>query len=236
MSMLNDKDVFILCGGLGKRLKSEIADRPKVLADIDGQPFLAILLKYLRRQGFRRVVLGTGYMSDQIEEFCRNNDMDLEIEFSKEQEPLGTGGAVKYASPCIKSDVFFALNGDCFCPIDFLQLLEFHTKHNARATLVVSDVKDKQDFGSIVVEPSDEISNFSEKAGSVTKYVSAGIYCFNKDVFEFMPEQESFSIETEFFPTIIGKRFFGFRTDHEFIDIGTPDRLKKAKNFLTEER
>lgn len=232
--MLNEKDVFILCGGLGTRLRAEISDRPKVLAEIDGQPFLGILLDYLSNQGFTRFILGTGYKSEQIESFCRNKKTNLSIIFSREDEPLGTGGAIRHAKALINSDIFFALNGDCFCPIDFTQMLKFHIRCNARASLAVSDVSEKQDFGSILMGPSDEILNFSEKSSdSSAKYVSAGIYCFNKDIFKFMPGKKNFSVETEFFPDMIGKDFYGFKAPYEFIDIGTPDRLKRAKDFLT---
>ncbi|HOW35778.1 MAG TPA: sugar phosphate nucleotidyltransferase [Candidatus Omnitrophota bacterium] len=235
--MLRDRDVFILCGGLGTRLRAEISDRPKVLAEIDGQPFLGILLDYLAGQGFTRFILGTGYKSEQIESFCRDKKSNLSVIFSREDEPLGTGGAIKYAKALINSDVFFALNGDCFCPIDFAQMLKSHVRHEACATLAVSDVSEKQDFGAILLGPADKILNFSEKSTDPSaKYVSAGIYCFNKDIFKFMPAKKNFSIETEFFPDMVGKDFYGFKAGHEFIDIGTPDRLKRAKDFLMKGR
>ncbi|MFH1360934.1 MAG: sugar phosphate nucleotidyltransferase [Candidatus Omnitrophota bacterium] len=232
-NILSQLDIFILCGGLGKRLRPEVPVIPKVLAHIQGQPFLGILLEYLERQGFRRVILGVGYKSDMIEEFCRKRQSSLSIEFSKEIEPLGTGGAVKNVQPLIVSDRFFVLNGDCFCRLPYPRLLDFHLKKDALATLAVHELKEKKDFGSIILGPNDEIANFSEKATQTqTPFASVGIYCFNKNIFDLMPEKNAFSIETEFFPTLVGKKFYGFKTKEAFIDIGTPERYKLAQDII----
>ena len=114
-------DAVILCGGLGKRLKAVTGETPKVMAEFEGKPFLDILLQYLKQQGIRRAVLCTGYKSQEIEDYYKNNPQGMDIVISEEKEALGTGGAVKNAQNVIKSDSFF-VSDDCWSIID-LRLL-----------------------------------------------------------------------------------------------------------------
>ena len=232
-SDLKDKDVLILCGGLGKRLRSKVQDAQKVMAKVSERPFLDILLDYLAQQGFKRIILCTGYKADTVEQYYHHKKTNLLIEFSKENEPLGTGGAIKNAAPLVHSDRFFILNGDCFCALDYARLLSFHKEKKAIASLVLCRVQERKDFGSVMLGESDAIIDFLEKISeSSTPYISAGIYCFNKNIFNLMPEKNQFSIEKEFFPLLVGKGFFGFKAGQEFIDIGTPERYERAESFI----
>ncbi len=241
MTKLNKIDVVVLCGGLGKRLRSEIGESQKTMAKVDGQPFLDILLKYLLQQGFRRAILCTGYQAESIEQYYRENDIGIEIEFSQETSALGTGGAIKNAASFVKSDPFFALNGDCYCSMDYQRLLDFHTAQRSCATLAVTRIKDRSDYGSIRLNEEKRIISFDEKmkeppAGAGSKpeayFINVGVYCFNREVFSLMPKKNRFSIEKDFFPSIIDQKFFGFEVAKELLDIGTPERLKRAKQIL----
>lgn len=231
--MLENIDVLILCGGLGKRLRSEVGETQKVMASVNDRPFLDLLLQYLANQGFCRVVLLTGYQGEIVEQYYQRNPWNLTIKFSQEKEPLGTGGAIKNAKAFVRSSPFFALNGDCFCAMNYNRFLEFHLKKKALATLSVSKIRNKKDFGSIVLNAKNEIQGFLEKTSqNVSPVVNTGIYCFEKEIFQWMPKKKRFSIETEFFPTLVGKRFFGFSSRAPFLDIGTPERYKIANKIL----
>jgi len=156
--------------------------------------------------------------------------------FSRESVPLGTGGAVKNAAPLIKSDPFVVLNGDSFCRIDYPAFLAFHLAKKALATLVISAVEDKRDYGSIFLDQTKQIVGFLEKDKHRTKkaespYASAGIYCFQKDILSVMPKKASFSLEEDLFPRLVKKGLFGFAVEEAFIDIGTPQRYQQAKGF-----
>jgi len=222
-------DVLILCGGLGTRLRSVVGEKPKVMADINGRPFLDILLDFFKQQGSTRIILCTGYKSEDIEDYYRNYQ-GLSVEFSREEEPLGTGGAIKQARSLIKSNPFLACNGDCFCNLDLATLLDFHESRQAVATDVVTKVKEAKDFGVISLAADDQITGFKEKMASSTEHVvNAGLYCFDQKVFDLMPAEKKFSLEEDFFPSMVGQGFYGFVVDTSFYDIGTPDRLKKAE-------
>ena len=237
MSTLTNIDVAILCGGLGKRLRSEIGETQKAMAKIDEHPFLDILLQDLSRQGFKRVILCTGYQAQLLEDYYRHKDMGLIFEFSRESEPLGTGGAIKLVQGKVQSDSFLVLNGDCYSKVDYKKFLSFHESHKALISMVVSQMEDTKDFGTITLDDMHKVMDFKEKINSEgIKYVNAGIYCFGKNIFALMPKEEKFSLEMDLFPKLTGGEFYGFEIRGSFIDIGTPERYKKAQQDLKKPR
>ena len=229
-----DADFLILCGGLGKRLKAVTGETPKVMAEVQGEPFLDFLIRYLVKQGAQRIILCAGYKAESLEAHYKKKFRDIDLVFSTELEPLGTGGAFKNAEKLVKSDHVFGLNGDCFTPVKYAELLAFHRKKKALGTLVAVRIEGNKDFGTIMLNERDEIVAFKEKFETKeVQYISAGIYCFGREVLEMMPAGK-FSIEYDFFSGMIGKKFFGFKLDAPFIDIGTPERFEWAKKHLTE--
>ncbi len=228
-------DVVILCGGLGTRLRSTIGESQKTMAAVGEEPFLSKILKYLHGQGFRRVILAVGYHADQVEKYYRENNLGLTIEFSKEDTPLGTGGAIKHARSFVKSNQIFVMNGDCFCALDYAAFLQFHLAQKSAATLSVAHIPDSRDYGTIILGENDLIKGFEEKkdvpGGGL---VNVGVYCFNKKILDLMPSAK-FSIERDFFPLLpvtLGERFKGFVVENEFLDIGTPDRYSRAEEII----
>ena len=232
---VHERDGVILCGGLGKRLRGVVGDTPKVMAQVDGRPFLDFLLKYLIAQNIQRVILCTGYKADIVEDYYRGRDFGLSIEFSREQQPLGTGGALKNAAAIVSSDPFFVFNGDSFLPVPLQPFLNFHIQKNAEASLVVSRVDEGRDFGSLNVNGDFQIVEFQEKRNHSSKVlVNTGIYCFSRCLFEQMPDEKIFSLENDLFPRLLGKKFYAYYTEQEFMDIGTPQRYESARRKLRE--
>src|SRR5437899_2628493 len=111
----NSLSAAILVGGLGTRLRGIVADRPKVLAEVRGRPFLAYLLDQLVASGFQDVVLCTGYRSEQVKEVFGDGYGPLRIVYSEETVPLGTAGALRLALPLLQSETILVMNGDSFC-------------------------------------------------------------------------------------------------------------------------
>jgi NDP-sugar pyrophosphorylase family protein len=225
-------DVVILCGGLGTRMQSVLSDTPKILAPVGDKTLLDIILNKLKNHGFRRVILSTGHLGEKIEDYLSNSiwsnkNGSVEVLFSKEKEPLGTGGAVKYAEPHIKSDEFILMNGDTIFDVDFRELYGFHCDKDAHLTLVVFE-REGGDCASVVLDQSNRVKQFKEKQrvdGDV--FVSAGLYIMNRGLLSYMKEGPS-SIEIDFFPSILYKNCYGFISKNDFLDIGTPERYKNA--------
>jgi NDP-sugar pyrophosphorylase family protein len=229
------QDVVILCGGLGTRLKEVTGETPKVLAEVDGKPFLDIVLEFVLKQKPGRVILAAGYKAELLQAHYRDNFPDADIVISAEETPLGTAGAVKEAEVLIRSDVFFVFNGDCLCPVDLGDLYAFHVRKRARASIVVSKVDDSRDYGVVLMDEKKRVQTFHEKIESQwPKFVNAGVYCFNRDVLDLIPAGEKSSLEYDLFPKLTGDAFFGFETDKPFIDIGTPERYTWAQTHLKE--
>jgi len=228
-------DVIILCGGRGTRLTPVIGEQPKVLAKIGETAFLDILIDGVLQQGFKRIILCIGYLGRKIREhFDHNRDKNYEIVFSEEERPLGTGGASKKAQSLIRSNPFVVMNGDSICKVDLKSFVHFHIEKQSLLSIVLAHSEAARDYGSISLGKSQRITSFNEKVpGGSASLVSAGIYLMQKDVFSYMPGQDHFSLEYDFFPRIVHNRCYGFLTDGEFIDIGTPERYEKAIGLLS---
>lgn len=231
-------DAVILCGGLGTRLRSVTGETPKALVDLHGHPFLDILLEYLKGQGISRVILCVGYGAEAIKDYYHQHPMGLEILFSREKDPLGTGGALKLAHPLVKSDDFFILNGDSFCNVNLAHVLEFHRQRHALATQILVRTYGSREVGTVILDEEHRILQFKEKSGEVLPenipaYMNTGICCFHRNIFDFMPPERKFSMEYDVYPKIIDEPFYGLVVDAAFWDVGTPDRLDQARKLLS---
>lgn len=235
---LCNMDVIILCGGLGKRLSPIIYDRPKVLAKIGNTTFLDILINNISSQGLKNIILCIGHLKDHIKRHFDYNDnynhKSYNIKFSEEEEPLGTGGALKNAIPLIRNDAFIAMNGDSICNVDFRDLVNFHINKNALLSMVLVRSLTSKDFGTAILNNSQRIISFNEKPiNTKESLINTGIYIMQKDILYHMPKRESFSLEYDLFPKLCNDRFYGFITEGDVIDIGTPERYEKAMDILT---
>jgi NDP-sugar pyrophosphorylase family protein len=234
---LNTIDAVILCGGKGLRLKQAVADRPKSMAKIGPTPFLDILIHYLHDFGIRRVILCTGYMKGFIRNYYTSEKKpDMEILFSEENQPLGTGGALKHAEPLIKSNPFLVLNGDSFCPVDLNAFFRFHQEKASLVSAVLAVNENTHDFGVISIDAENRILSFLEKKETHAQndeiLINAGIYLFNRHNLLEIPPDRFYSLEYEFFPAMEGKPFFGFKTDQTCLDIGTPARYERVYQLM----
>lgn len=233
--MIRNIDVFILCGGKGKRLKKISGNIPKPMIHIGKRPFLTILIDYLRRFGFKRFILGIGYKAHFIKKYYKEHKIPgIEIVFSQENRPLGTGGAVKRAKRFIKSSIFLVLNGDSFSEFNAENFIKFYQQKKAKVLILLKKVKNNRDFGGITTDRNSKITGFSEKNSNLrSNYINAGVYLFSKNIFSKMSESGKFSLEYDFFPRLIGKGFYGYRHGGFFIDIGTADRYFSAKKYFS---
>lgn len=233
----NDIDVVILCGGKGSRLESVVSDRPKPMVEVAQKPFLDILIEYFRDFGCRRFVLCTGHMSEIISKHYDVVCEDIEVVISREQTPLGTGGAVKNGQRFIKSQTFLVVNGDSFCPVDLSAFLDFHRSMGASASMVVIESENTGDAGLVSMDDSRKITGFSEKNGTGGKgYVNAGVYLFEKQILCHIADGRGFSLEYELFPELTDGEFYGFLSQASLLDIGTPERLAEARKFFCERK
>ncbi len=231
-SELEKIDVVILCGGLGTRLREISPDMPKALMPFAGRPFIDILIESLLPFGFKRFILCVGHLREKIRENFQ--EREYEVVFSEEEEPLGTGGALKNAASMITGSLFLVMNGDSICPVDFSRFHSFHLQKGGIVSIVLAEPQPGQEYGTIVVDENQRVISFREKKEcQENMFVNGGIYLMKRDVFECMPETARFSLENNFFPKILSEGCYGFRTNAQVIDIGTPERYLRALQRLS---
>lgn len=233
MMGLADISTAILAGGLGTRLRSVLPGRPKVLALIHGRPFLTYLLDQLAAAGARKVVFCIGYMADMVEKELGDHYGTIRLTYSREGEPLGTGGALRQALPLFSSDPVLVMNGDSFMDADLAAYLSWFMTKELEASLVLAQVPDTGRFGQVTVDEKDRILGFEEKgAHQGSGWINAGIYLLQKTILRLIPEGKYFSLERELFPQLLPERLYGFRSEGKFIDIGTPESYSQAERFF----
>ncbi len=227
-------EAVVLAGGKGTRLRAVVSDRPKPMALVGGKPFLEWLIRDLRKQGVERLILSTGYMGETIESYFGSGQaFGLEIVYSREETPLGTGGAIKLALSKLQGRRFFVLNGDSFCDFSLSAMLDVHLENAAAATLWLVSVEDSQRFGAVSINTDREITEFREKsAAGESGLINAGIYLLERHIIDPMPAGSAFSLERDLFPGLIGKGILGVVGPGPFIDIGTPESYGLADQFI----
>ena len=121
-------EIIILSGGLGTRLRERVKDVPKVMADVNGKPFLEIILDNINNSNFNRVILATGYKKEYIKKYFNNKYGNINLVYSEENEPLGTGGAIKQALQYSYEDDIIIINGDVYQKINYQEIYNKHKK------------------------------------------------------------------------------------------------------------
>jgi len=225
MSTFIEIPAVLLVGGMGTRLRSLVPSTPKVLASVGNRSFLELLIRQLRAQGISRLVMCTGYLADQVEnEFGNGREWGVAIEYSKELSPLGTAGAVKLAQRHLQdSSDFLVMNGDSFVQLDFQRLLRFHRQSGGLATMAVVQVESASRYGTVRLDEHHRVIGFMEKTGSnLPGLINAGVYMFNRAIFQHIPETPS-SLEKDIFPQLIKRGLYAVTQRGMFIDIGTPE-------------
>lgn len=228
-------DAIVLCGGAGLRLRSVTGNAPKSMAGIAGRPFLELLLKQLRRNGFERVILAVGYQTDAIREYFGERAFDLEVLYSSEPSPLGTGGAVRNAVGLVTSECVLIMNGDSYTDADLREFVADHRASNADVSVVVVPADRRDDVGSVRVDGSGRLARFDEKQCSAgAPYLNAGIYMMSRAILNNIAPGVPVSVEQELFPRWLaeGRDIRAFVHTGACVDIGTPERYQVAQDVL----
>ena len=230
-------EAVVLVGGKGTRLRGVVSDRPKPMALVCGRPFLEWLLLALRAQGVTRVVLATGYMADSVEDYFGDGAAwDMELLYSKDPSPLGTGGAVRHAAELADSDHLLALNGDSYCCAEVVRLLQEHLRREAKGTLWLVPKRDCSRYGAVRVGDDGSIAAFLEKSHVHSSgLINAGVYLLDRAVVQAIPCGTTTSLEREVFPRLVGRGLYGVVGNGPFLDIGTPESYARAHQFMAQE-
>jgi len=231
--MLSETTALILCGGLGTRLRPVLADRPKALAPVCGRPFLSIILDKFSSEGVTRAVLCTGHLGEQIEEVFGPCYKQLKLSYCREQEPLGTAGALRLAASDLESEWLLAANGDSYVDADLRRFAAWHFERGFDASLVLVWAASPDRYGTVEVDDDGRVVAFREKiAGSPGAWINAGVYLFPRRLLLNLPAGRPLSLEKDVLPEWVADGIGGYRDEAAFIDIGTPEAFAEAEKFF----
>lgn len=227
------KEAIILAGGFGTRLQAVVSDVPKPMAPINNEPFLNYVFDYLKHYNIEHVVLSTGYLSEKISEYYKSEYKGIKISYTKEVEPLGTGGGIRLAlEKCLTNEVL-VLNGDSFFDVNLHSYYIKHKSFKSDCSLALRKVDNALRYGTIKLDDTSVIKAFKEK-DSIEKQglINGGVYILNRELFlSKTGANKAFSIEKDFFEKRINElTIFGFEYQGYFIDIGIPEDYKKAQD------
>jgi NDP-sugar pyrophosphorylase family protein len=232
---LESVDVLVLAGGLGTRIRPALGNMPKLLAPIDGRPFLSYLLQWLISFDARRVVLALGHGAAAVQEYLRDfRDPALAVSAIVEPRPLGTAGAVRFARARLHTDPVLVMNGDSFVAADLCAFLAFHRASGAAGTVLCATVEHAGRYGRIATCENARIREFVEKdiAFQGRAMVNAGLYLLSPSLLDTIVAMPGPSLERDVFERLPVSSLAAFAGGFDFVDIGTPERLATAVSVL----
>lgn len=222
----------MLAGGFGTRLAHVVPDVCKPMAPVAGRPFLRFIMDQLAASGFDRVVVTDGYRREQIEDFFGFAYRGMAVEYSPEDTPLFTGGAVKRALGWCQSDWVFVLNGDTWLDADLaaMEATAVDAPENASAVIAVKRMRGFERYGTVDVAAGGALAAFHEKRPCEEGLINAGVYLLRRDAFDGMPEK--FSLESDYFERGGGGALRASECAGGFIDIVVPEDYELAQTML----
>ncbi len=226
------KEAIILAGGLGTRLRDAVPDLPKCMAPVAGRPFLFYVINYLRSQGIEKFIFSLGYKHELIEEYLHTNFSTLIYQCVIEDEPLGTGGAIKLACAKVTDDNVLITNGDTLYKINIEELAAIHHANAADATLTLKLMSNFDRYGIVETDDNNLITKFCEKQFCKQGNINGGTYLLNVMSFIEKDWPSVFSFEKNFLESN-RFRLYGSVQNEFFIDIGIPEDFNRAQSELS---
>jgi mannose-1-phosphate guanylyltransferase len=217
-------EAIILAGGFGTRLRPFTFTRAKSLLPILNKPMITYIIESLPSE-VDTVILAVNYRRDQIQETIDRMHLPQKVIVNQEPQPLGTGGAVKFADHYLTSDRFFVLNADIIASISLEAMLKNHIAKKAEASISLWPVENVSEYGVVKIDNTGKIGYFVEKPkpqDAPSNLINAGAYLLEHDILDYIEPGRLISMEKEIFPKIITDtdRFYGYQFKGYWIDVG----------------
>ena len=222
-------EAIILAGGFGTRLRSRLDGIPKPMAPVAGRPFLEILVNRLVDSGFDRVILSVGHLANVISDHFGGAWRGVPVDYVVEDEPLGTGGAIRRSMESVAASSAFVLNGDTWLDVDYPAMNALHQESQAVLTIALSHVPDMARFGGVELRDGKVVS-FIEKGQTGEGWINGGVYILRRDFPWPANLPSSFSFEADvLLPLLPALNHAVYLGPGSFIDIGVPEDLDRAQ-------
>ncbi|CAN5313179.1 hypothetical protein BH24ACT19_BH24ACT19_11710 [soil metagenome] len=224
----------IMAGGQGTRLRPLTSNQPKPMISIVNTPCMEHIVRLLKRYGFEDIVVTLEYMPEVIREYFGDGSAwGVKMEYSVEEEPLGTAGSVKYVEEWL-TERFVIVSGDALTDVDLGKAVAFHEERGAEVTLVLKEVDDPSEFGIVVVDDDGRVTEFLEKPDEdeVFSYTAnTGIYVVEPGILQDIPEGQEYDWSKDHFPKMLeeGRPVYGFMMQGYWEDIGNIEQYMGAQ-------
>ncbi|MFE2170873.1 sugar phosphate nucleotidyltransferase [Streptomyces sp. NPDC059447] len=235
-------EAILLVGGQGTRLRPVTVNTPKPMVPTAGVPFLAHQIARAAAAGVTHIVMATCYLAEVFEPyFGDGSDFGVHLEYVVEDEPLGTGGAIRNAAQLLTGgpdSSVLVFNGDILTGLDIAGLVESHKAADADVSLHLVRVEDPRAFGLVPTDPDGRVLAFTEKPQTpeeiITDQINAGCYVFRRSVIDSIPAGRPVSVERETFPGLLaaGSRLHGVTENTYWMDLGKPESIIQASADL----
>ncbi|MBN2168082.1 MAG: NDP-sugar synthase [Actinobacteria bacterium] len=228
--------IMIMAAGKGTRLMPLTETIAKPMVPIVNRPVLEHLLNLVSSSGFKDVVINVHYLPDDIiNHFGDGSELGVNIEYSREEKLMGTAGGVKKCEKFLGAGTFLVLSGDALTDVDLSKMLEFHRSKGALATIMVTPVEDTTSYGVVVSDAENRVTGFQEKpteAEALSNLANSGIYVFEPEIFNYIPEEQPFDFGRELFPMLVerGEAVFAWKHNYYWNDVGSVYEYQKG-NF-----
>jgi dTDP-glucose pyrophosphorylase len=219
--------MVIMAGGLGTRLLPHTQNCPKPMLPVAGKPMLERIIELATAEGFVNFIISLGYLGHVIEDYFGNGErIGVKIDYLKESNPLGTAGALSLIFPTPELP-FVVTNGDVLSDIKYGEILDFHVRHFAKATMAVRLHEWQHPFGVVQTQGID-IVGIDEKP-IARSHINAGIYCLSPDALTLMKRNTFCDMPTLFEQLkAVGNRTVAYPMHEPWLDVGRPDDLNRA--------
>lgn len=224
---------IILAGGEGKRLRPYTHVLPKPLMPVGGRPILELIVGQLREKGFDDLTFAVGYLASIIQTYFDDGSrFGVDISYSLEEKKLGTAGPIALIER--PTEPFLVMNGDILTSLDFGAFMQAHKDSGAIATLAVFQKDVPISLGVLELNDRKEITGYIEKP-TLHYPVSTGMYCFNPDIYDYIPKNEYFDLPDLVLKLVAaGEKVLGFEFDDQWLDIGRPSDYEAAEELFAQ--
>ena len=230
----------ILAGGFGTRLQGVLENLPKPMAPVAGRPFIEWIVAALHASGIERVALSTGYLAEKVaDHFSQETLPGGEIVCVPEESPLGTAGG--FLNAAAKSgfhpESWLVCNGDSLVAAPLYRLFSAFSDRAVDVAVMALWQEDASRYGSLDIAPDGRLRGFMEKRPGQA-WINAGVYLFRSELLEGFPSRRPLSFETDVFPGLLaaGKCIRAVKAEGDFLDIGLPESLGMAPEFVQRNR
>ena len=233
---------IMMAGGKGTRLRPLTLVRPKPMIPLVNKPIIEYTVNKLKKSGFNDILMTLNYMSTNIKKYFKDgSELGVDIRYSVEKWPLGTGGSVKKAEKYI-DDTFMVVSGDVLTDVDFNDVVKYHKEKGAVATMVLTEVEDPTHFGIAVMDKDRKITEYLEKPSpeeAFSNVANTGIYIFEPEIFDFFDGKEKeVDFSKDIFPEVIKQDagIYGYVFDGYWNDIGRPETYLAATYDILDQK